>query len=194
MHARPIGKRRTCDDDGSEQFRPQRRKDHDGPAGLAVSDHARLAVGLRMAADDFLDEHRFGARDTLDRLSRHRLRQEADEIAGMARLHRDADFAVRLETPDSRTMASARVDYDERSPVQVNFDVFGRNDAHQRIIYRLIQLAAVDDQLGGIVQDMRCRLRDVFPVLIAPLTQHVQEQDTALARIHHVLYGRSDKP
>jgi hypothetical protein len=37
------------------------------------------------------------------------------------------------------------------------------------------------------------RLRDVFPVLIAPLTQHVQEQDAALARVHHVLYGRSYK-
>ena len=194
MHALPIGKRRACDDDGSKQFRPQRCEDHDGPAGLAVSDHARLAVGLRMATDDFLEEHRFGARDTLDRLSGHRLRQEADEIAGMARLHCDADFAVRLKPPDSRTMAGARIDHDERSPVQINFDLFGWNDPHQRIIHRFIQLAAVDDQLGGILQDMRCRLRDVFPVLIATLTQDVQEQDTALARIHHVLYGRSDKP
>src|SRR5258706_11188786 len=154
MNARPISKRRACDDDGPEQFGPQRCEDHDGPAGLAVSDHARLAVGLRMAADDFLDEHRFGPRDAFDRLSWHRLRQEADEIAGMARLHRDADFAVRLEPADARTMAGARIDHDERSPVQSDFDVFGRNDAHQRIIYRLIQLAAVDDQLGSILQDM----------------------------------------
>ena len=194
MHAFPIGKRRACDDDGPEQFRPQRCEDHDGPAGLAVSDHARLAVGLRMAADDFLDEHRFGPRNAFDRLSWHRLRQEANEIAGMTRLHCDADFAVRLEPSDSRTMAGARIDHDERSPVQVNFNVFGRNDPHQRIIYRFIQLAAVDDQLGGVLQDMRRRLRNMFPVLIAPSTQHVQEQDTALACIHHVLQGRSDKP
>ena len=108
---------------GSEQFRPQRRQDHDGPAGLAIADHARLAVGFRMAADDLLDEHGFGARDTLDCLSGHRLRQEADEIAGMARLHRDADFAVRLEPADSRTMPGARIDHDERPPVEINFDV-----------------------------------------------------------------------
>ena len=194
MHARPIGKRRASDDDRSEQFRPQRRQDHDGPAGLAVSDHARLAVGFRMAADDFLDEHRFGARDAFDRLSWHRLGQEADEIAGMTRLHCDADFAVRLEPADSRTMPGARIDHDERSPIEINFDVFGRNDAHQRIIDRFIQLAAVNDQFGGILQDMRRRLRDVFPILIAASTQDVQEQNAALARIHHVLYGRSDKP
>jgi hypothetical protein len=65
---------------------------------------------------------------------------------------------------------------------------------HQGIIYRFIQLAAVDDQLGSVLQDMRRRLRNMFPVLIASSTQNVQEQDTALARIHHVLYGRCDKP
>jgi hypothetical protein len=41
---------------------------------------------------------------------------------------------------------------------------------------------------------MRRGLRDVFPILIPASAQDVQEQDTALARIHHVLYGRSDKP
>jgi hypothetical protein len=41
---------------------------------------------------------------------------------------------------------------------------------------------------------MRRRFRDVFPILIAALTQDVQKQNAALARIHHVLYGRSDKP
>jgi hypothetical protein len=37
-------------------------------------------------------------------------------------------------------------------------------------------------------------LGDVFPILIAALTQNIQEQNAALAGIHHVLYGRSDKP
>jgi len=41
---------------------------------------------------------------------------------------------------------------------------------------------------------MRRRFCDVFPVLVTASTQDVQEQDAALARIHHVLYGRSDKP
>ena len=76
----------------------------------------------------------------------------------------------------------------------IDFDVLGRNDAHQRIVDRLIQLAAVDDQFGGILQDMRRGLRDVLPILIAALTHDVQEQDAALARIHHVFDGRGDKP
>ncbi len=193
VHAGPIGKRRAGDDDGSEQFRPQRCQDHDGPAGLAIADHARLAVGLRMAADDLLDEQRFGARDALDRLSGHRLRQEADEIAGMTCFHRDADFAVRLEPADSRAMPGARIDHDERPPVHIDFDVLGWNDAHQRIIDRLIQLATVDDQFGGILQDVRCRLSDLFPVLVAAPAHDVQEQDAPLPRIHHVFYRRSDE-
>jgi hypothetical protein len=79
-------------------------------------------------------------------------------------------------------MAGARIDHDERSPIEINFDAFGRNDAHKGIIHRLIQLAAVDEQFRGILQDMWRRLRDVFPVLIAASAQNVQEQDAALAR------------
>ena len=45
---------------------------------------------------------RLGARDAFDGLARHRLGQEADEVAGMAGLHRDADFAVGLEAADAR--------------------------------------------------------------------------------------------
>jgi len=134
------------------------------------------------------------ARDALDCLSRHRLRQEAYEIAGMAGFHRNADFAVGLETSDSRTMPGAGIDDDERPAVEIYFDAFRRNDAHERIIYRFIELAAVNDQFGGILQDMRRRLRDVFPILIAASTQDVQEQDAPLASVHHELYGRSDKP
>ena len=60
------------------------RQHHDGPAGLAIADHAGLAVGIGMKRDDLFEEDRFGARDVLDRLAGHRLGQEADEIAGMA--------------------------------------------------------------------------------------------------------------
>ena len=126
--------------------------------------------------------------------SRHRLRQEADEVAGMTRLHRDADFAVRLEPADSRTMPGARIDHNERPPVEINFDVFGRNDAHQRIIYRFIEFATVDDKLGGILQDMRRRLSDVFAILIAALAHDIKKQHAPLSGIDHVLYGRCDKP
>ena len=133
------------------------------------------------AADDFLDEQGFGARDALDRLSGHRFRQETDEIAGMTCFHRDADLAVRLEPADARAMTGARIDHDERAPVHINFNALRWNDAHQHIIDRFIQLAPVDDQFGGILQDVRCRLSDIFPVLIAAPAQDVHEQDVALS-------------
>ena len=47
------------------------------------------------------------------RLARHRLGQEADEIAGMPGLERDADLAVGLEAADARAVPGARVDHDE---------------------------------------------------------------------------------
>jgi hypothetical protein len=43
------------------------------------------------------------ARDTLDRLSRYQLGQEADQIAGMTHFHRDTNFVV---CPDVSTSLS----------------------------------------------------------------------------------------
>ena len=147
-----------------------------------------------MKADDLLDKQGFGARDPLDCLPRHRLRQKSNEITWMPSFHGNADFAVRLESSDSRTMSGARIDHDERSPVGFNFDVFGRNDTHERVIDWFIQLAAVHDQFGCILQNMWRRLCDVFPVLVTTPTQDVHEQDTSLAGIHQILYSRRDKP
>ena len=42
------------------------------------------------------------------------LRQETDEVAGMAGRHGDADLAVLLHAADAGAMAGARVDDDER--------------------------------------------------------------------------------
>ena len=112
----------------------------------------------------------------------------------MTRFHRDTDFAVRLESTNSRTMSGSWIDHDKRSPAIINFNVLRWNDAHERIIYRLIQLAAVNDEFSGVLQDMRRRVRDVFPILIPTPTQDVHKQDTSLACVHHVFDGRSDKP
>ena len=86
VHAGPVGQRRAGDDDRAEQLGPDRGQHHDRPAGLAIADHAGLAVGLGMQRDDLFEEDRFGAGDVLDGLARHRIGQEADEIAGMAGL------------------------------------------------------------------------------------------------------------
>jgi hypothetical protein len=90
-------------------------------------------------------------------------------------------------------MSGARIDHDERTPVHINFDALRWNDAHQHIIHRFIQLAPVDNEFGGILQDVRCRLSDIFAVLIAAPAHDVQEKDIPLPRVHHVLYGRCDQ-
>ena len=91
-------------------------------------------------------------------------------------------------------MAGARIDHDERPALEIDLDALRRDDAHQRVVDRLFQLAAVDDQFGGIIQDMRRGLGDVFAILVAALAHDVQEQHAALAGIHHVFDGRGDEP
>ena len=73
--------------------------------------------------------------DILDGLAGHRLRQEADEIAGMSRLKRDADLAVMLHAADAGPVAGARIENDE-GPLAWIDDAFRRNDPHQGIIHR----------------------------------------------------------
>jgi hypothetical protein len=106
-------------------------------------------------------------------------------------LHRDADFAIRLEPADSRTMPGARI-------ITMN----GRQSRSFRrpwaeyahgTRYRLIQLAAVDDKFSGILQDMRRRLRDVFPILIAAPTL-TSINRTLRWPIHHVLKPEATSP
>ena len=62
------------------------------------------------SVDDLFKEDRLCARDILDGLARHWFRQEADEIAGMTGLERDADLAVGFEPADARAMPCARID------------------------------------------------------------------------------------
>ena len=144
--ASPVGQRRAGDDDRAEQLRPQRGEDHDRPTGLAIADHARLAVGFRMQGDDLLDKDRLGSCDVLDGLAGHRFGQEADEVAGMAGLHRHADLAVGLEAADSRAVARTRIDHHERTALVINLHAAWRRNAHQRVIDRPLKRSAVDDQ------------------------------------------------
>src|SRR3954471_3374492 len=143
MHALPVGERSAGDDQRAEQLRPQRSEDHYRPSGLTIADHTGFAVGIGMTFDYLLYEYRFGARDPFDSLARHGFRQEADEIAGMACLHGDTDLAVCLEATDARTMAGTRVDDNERPAFHFSLDTLGRDDAHQRIVDGLLQLAAI---------------------------------------------------
>ena len=193
-HAGPVGERRARDDEGTEELGPHGREHHDGPSSLAIADHAGLAFGIGMQRDDLFKEHCFGARNVLDRLARHGVGQKADEITGMSGLERDADLAVRLEPADARAVPGARIDDNERPAQRIDLDSCGRNDAHQGIIDRSLQAAAVDDELDFVLEHMRRSLREMLAVLIAALAHDVPEQHGPLRRIDHVFHGRSKQP
>ena len=110
MDARPIGQGRAGDDERSEQFRSDRRQHHDGPARLAISDHAGLALRLGMRRNHLLKEDGLRQADVFNSLAGHRFGEKADKVAGMPRLHGHADFAVRLEAADAGTVAGAGID------------------------------------------------------------------------------------
>ena len=147
-----------------------------------------------MQGDDLFDKDRLGPCDVLDRLAGHRLGQEADEVTGMTGLHRDADLAVRLESADARPVAGTRIDHHERAALVIDLHAAWWCNAHQRVIDRLLKRPAVDDQLHGIVEDMRCGLGDVFAVLQSALTHDIEEQDAALSGIHQILESGCKEP
>src|SRR6516164_1446468 len=100
---------------------------HDRPSRLAIADHAGLSVRLGVQRSDLLEKNRLRARDILDGLTRHGIRQEADEIAGMPGLECNADFAVGLEASNAGAVPGARVDDDEGPARRVEFDARRRN-------------------------------------------------------------------
>jgi len=175
MHAGPIGERRSGEHDGADLFRMDRAHHHDLPAGLAVADQARLPLGVRMAFDHLLDKTGLGLAHILDRLTGHRVRQKADEIAGMSRGERDPDLAVVLHPADPGAMSGARVEHDERSLVLVGGCASRRDYPHQPVIHRPGQRAAVEHQFGFKAQHIRRLAGVVFDAVVAALPQHIQQ-------------------
>jgi hypothetical protein len=64
----------------------------------------------------------------------------------------------------------------------------------QRVVDRLFELAAVDDQFRRVTQDVRGCLGNMFPVLVAALAHDVEEQHAALPCIDHIFHGLGDEP
>ena len=79
----------------------------------------------------------------LDRLSGHRVRQETDEITGMARRQCDADFAVVLHAANAGAVPGTRVEDDKRPLARVDRSACPRNNPHQGVIDRSWQGAPV---------------------------------------------------
>src|SRR5262245_40723032 len=126
-----------------------------------------------MIGCDLLDENRLVTREVRDRLARNRLRQKSDEIAGMAGLECDANFAVGLEPANARTMPGTWVNDNERPQLRIYFDSRWRDNAHEQIIHRPLERAPINHQLGFVVEHIRYRLGYVLAVLVPALTQYM---------------------
>ncbi|MCE3250881.1 MAG: hypothetical protein K0R41_4706, partial [Geminicoccaceae bacterium] len=189
LAAGPVGQGRSRDRDDPDVVRGGRGHHHDRPAGLAVADHDRLAVGLGMQLAHLADEQDLGAADVLDRLPGLGLREEGHEVDRMARPHRHADLALLLEAADAGAMPGARVDDHERPLRRIAGLAPPGLDAHERVVHRSLELTTVDHHL--VVEDQHGRLAGlvVLDRLVAALSQHVPEQDRALAGIDPVVPG-----
>ena len=144
-----------------------------------------------MQGGDLFEKDGLGARDVLNGLARHGIRQEADEIAGMPGLECDADFAVGLESADPRPMSGARVDNHERPSGRIEFDSRRRNDPHETVVDRPIKRLSAEDQFHFVVEHMWHGLGQMLPILITALAHRVPEQDATLGGIHQIFHGRS---
>src|SRR5262252_9906953 len=106
---------------------------YDLPAGLAVADQTRLALGVGVTLDYFFDKARLRLAHILDRLTGHRIGQEANEIAGMASGERNSDFTVVFHSANPGPMPGARVKHDERPLARVDRGAFGRDDPDEPV-------------------------------------------------------------
>src|SRR6185369_1918436 len=123
----------------------ERSEHHERPPALAIADDEGLVVVARMKLAELAHERDLGRAYRLDRLPRQRVREEGDEVAGMTELECDADLTVHLEAADPGAVAGARVDVHEGTHLRIGRRMsLGRLDAHQRIVRRLLQVAAVD--------------------------------------------------
>ena len=107
-------------------------------------------------------------------------------------MKRYADLAIGFKTAYPRTVASAGIDHNERSPFRIDFDPGWWNNACERVIHGPIKLATVDKKLNLIVEHMRSSFREMVAILIAALAHHVPKQDAALGGIDHVLDGGAE--
>ena len=184
--ASPIGKRRARDDDRAKEFGTNGGGHHDLPASLAVSDDYRLAFGLRVQGNHFLQEACLGLNDILDGLVGLGIRKKSDEVTGVPGLHRDADFAFGLETRDPGTVSRARINDDERPLDRIDRHGFWRDDAGQHVVDRAGQIVTIHHQLGLHAEHVGRLLGHVALVLVTALAHDVGVQNAALPGIRQV--------
>ena len=159
---------------------------HRRPAGLTVADDCRL-LGIRMQLAHAVHELALGVAHVEQRLTGLGIREEDDEVHGVAFAQRHADLRIVLETADAGAVAAARVDDHVGTAVGVDRHAFRRNDAQQRVVDRTLERASVHDRLVVEVKHRRQSLPLVLEEVVAALAQRVPEQDGALREVDGVL-------
>ena len=193
MDPGPVRERCTGNDDRAEELRTQGRKHHHRPARLAIADDAGLGVRLGMKRNHLFEEDGLGPRDILYGLARYGFRQETDEIAGVTGFQRHPDFAFGLEAANAGAMAGAGIDHHERASGLVDRQSFWGHDTGQRVIDRLFQRPAIDDDFRRVAQDMRGRLGGMGLILVSALAHDIPEQRRTLRRIDCIIEHQAQR-
>src|SRR5262245_11564438 len=136
VDAAPVGKRRTRDQNRSDDVWTHAGSDYRVPAGLAVAEHKGLAEGLGMQFVHLLNEDSVRTCHVLDPLPVHRGGGETGEIHWMTSLERFADLANRLEPSDARALAGAGINDDDRALALVDLRARWWDDPEQRVVDR----------------------------------------------------------
>ena len=139
------------------------------------------------------EENGFHPHDVLDRLVGHGIGCKTDEIGRMSGTHGDAEFTVGLETADARPVTRAGIDDNEWPFRLIDLDSFGCPDSGQKVVSRLVERAAIEDQIDIELEHVRYRHLLLRVIVVAALAHHIPEQDSALHRVDHVLAKRSAK-
>ena len=146
-------------------------------------------VGMKLA--HAMHELALGVAHVEQRLSRLGIREEDDEVHGMAFVQRHADLRIVLEAADAGTVAAARVDDHVRAALGIDRHALRRNDAQQRVVDRTLERAPVHHDLVVEAQHRRQSLPLVLDEVVAALAQRVPEQDGALREVDAVLRAAS---
>ncbi|MNN60701.1 hypothetical protein D3C81_1758980 [compost metagenome] len=139
-----------------------------------------------MACPDRLDEMSFGFIDVFQGLTRLRRMTERDEVSRVAGSQAFANFRILLEAADTRAVATAGVNDDGRPTVVVDLLRGPGKDAQQRVVDRVGQLRAVDQQLVVEFEQERVTGALVPQGVVPALAQRIPEQKASLAQVGEI--------
>jgi len=140
-----------------------------------------------MTCTNFLQKSRFGCAYIGQGLPRLGLREENDEIHRVAFPERDANLGFALKSADAAAMSGARIDDDPGAGfVARRCCPFHRMNAHERVVDRAVELAAVDDDVVLKSEYWPKTFFLAHDASIAALAQRREKEKPALSEVFGV--------